>query len=74
MLSAYNYKVEVAVGTKPTELRQYLYVADTGAGPNLIRAVCVPPEIVSNVNRDRRIVNLASALRHKLHTIGFVYL
>ena len=31
MLSAYNYKVEVAVGAKPAELKQYLSVADTGA-------------------------------------------
>ena len=74
MLSAYNYKVEVAVGAKPTELKQYLSVADTGSGPNLIRADCVPPEILANVNRDRRIVNLASASKHKLHTIGVVYL
>ena len=74
MLSAYNYKVEVAVGAKQTELKQYLSVADTGAGPTLIRADCVPPEILANVNRDRRIVNLASASTHKLHTIGVVYL
>ena len=74
MLSAYYYKVEVAVGAKPTELKQYLSVADTGAGPNLIRADCVPPEIFANVNRDRRIVNFASASKHKLHTIGVVYL
>ena len=74
MLSAYYYKVEVAVGAKATELKQYLSVADTGAGPNLIRADCVPPEIFANVNRDRRIVNLASASKHKLHTIAVVYL
>ena len=74
MLSAYNYKVEVAVGAKPTELKQYLSVADTGAGRNLIRADCVPPEILANVNRDRRTFNLASASKHKLHTIGVVYL
>ena len=74
MLSAYNYKVEVAVSAKPTELKQYLSVADTDAGPNLIRADRVPPEILANVNRDRRIVNLSSASKHKLHTIGVVYL
>ena len=74
MLRAYNYKVEVAVGAKPTELKKYLFVADTGAGPNLIRADCVPPEILGNVNCDRRIVNLASASKHKLHTIRVVYL
>ena len=62
------------VGAKPTELKQYLSVADTGAGPNLIRADCVPPEILANVNRDRRIVNLASASKHKLQTIGVVHL
>ena len=75
MLSAYNcsYKVEVTVGAKPTELKQYLSVADTSAGPNLIRADCVPAEILANVNRDRRIVNLASASKHKLHTIEVVY-
>ena len=74
MPSAYNYKVEVAVGARPIELKQYLYVADTGAGPNLIRADCVPPKILANVTRDRRIVNLASTSKHKLHTIGVVYL
>ena len=74
MLSAYNYEVEVAVGAKPTELKQHLSVADTDAGPNLIRADSVPPEILANVNRDRRAVNLASASKHKLHTIEFVYL
>ena len=66
--------VEVAVDAKRTELKQYLSVADIGAGPNLIRADCVPPEILASVNRDRRIVNLASASKHKLHTIGVVYL
>ena len=74
MLSAYNYKVEVAVGAKPTDLKQYLSVADTAVGPNLIRADCVPAEILANVNRDRRIVNLLSASQHKLQTIGVVYL
>ena len=74
MLSAYNYKVDVAVGAKPTELKRYLSLEDIGAGPNLIRADCVPPEILANVNRDRRIVNLASAAKHKLHTIGVVSL
>ena len=74
MLSSYNYKVEVAVGAKPTEQKQYLSDAGTSAGPNLIRADCVPPEILANLNRDRRIVNLASASKHKLHTIGVVYL
>ena len=73
MLSSYNH-VEVAVGAKPTELKQYLSVADKGAGPNLIRVDCVRPEILANVNRDRRIVNLASASKHKVHTIGVVYL
>ena len=74
MLSAYNYKVEVAVGTKPTELKQYLSVADADAGPNLTRVDGDPPEILANVNRDRRIVNLASDSKHKLQTIGVVSL
>ena len=74
MFSAYKYKVEVAVGAKPTELKQYLSVADTGAGPNLIRADCVPLEILANLNRDRRIINLSSASKHKSHTIGVVYI
>ena len=72
MHSAYTYKVEVPVDAKPTELKQYQSVTDTGAGPNLIRAHCVPPEIIATVNRDQRIVNLASASKHKLYTIGFV--
>ena len=74
MISTYKYRVEVAVGAKPTELKQDLSVADTGAGHNLIRADCVPPDILAKVNHDRRIVNLASASKHKLHTIGVVYL
>ena len=68
MFIAYNYKVEVANVAKLTELKQYLSVADTDAGPNLRRADCVPPEILANVNRDRRIFNLASASKYKLHT------
>ena len=74
MISVYNYKVEVAVGAKPTDLKQYLSVPDTGSGPNVIRADCVPQEIFANVNRDRHIVNLASASWHKLHTIRVVCL
>ena len=64
MLSSYNYKVEVAVGAKPAELKQYLSVTGTDAGQNRIRADCVPPEILANLNRDRRIINLASASKH----------
>ena len=51
-----------------------LSVADTGAGPNLNRADCIPPEILANLNRDRRIFNLASASKRKLNTIGVMYL
>ena len=64
MLSAYSYKVEAAVDAKPTDLKPFLSVADTVTGPNLIRADCVPPEILANVNHDRRIVKLASASKH----------
>ena len=52
MRGSYNYKVEVAVDAKTTELKQYLSVADKCTGPDLIRADCVPPEILANVSRD----------------------
>lgn len=74
MPGAYNYIIEVVVGAKPRGLKQYLFVADTGYGPYMMRADCVPPEKLGNVNRGRRIVNLASASKHKLHTIRVMYL
>ena len=72
MLSAYNYKVEASIRTNPNDWISFLSVADTGAGPNLIRADCVPPEVLAKVNSDRHVFNLASASKHKLHTIGIV--
>ena len=74
MLSAYNYKVEASIRSNPNDWSSFLSVADTGAGPNLIRADCVPPEVLAKINRDRHVVNLASASKHKLHTIGIVNL
>ena len=74
MLSAYNYEVEASIGTNPSDWTSFLSVADTGAGPNLIRADCVPPEVHAKVNRHRHVVNLASASKQKLHTIDTVNL
>lgn len=40
---------------------------DTGAGPNLVKAACLPEEFVANANRNREIVNLSSASSHLLN-------
>ena len=74
MLSAYNYKVEALIRTNPNDWTSFLSVADTRAGPNLIRAGCAPPDVLAKVNRDRHVVNLARASKDKLHTIGIVNL
>lgn len=73
-LSGLNYKVEAAVETSQSSWLQALAVADTGAGPNLIRADLLLPEKLRTINKDHNIVNLASASGHSLDVLGIVTL
>lgn len=73
-LSRYNYKVAAALGCDNTSLTPVLSVLDTGAGPNLVRLSALPPPLRSQINSSRAIVNLQSASRHKITTLGVVTL
>ena len=71
VLSSFNYKVEAFIGPSYTTTQRMLTVFDTGAGPNLIRADMVPQ---GTRMFKRKIVNLASASKHRLETLGIVSL
>lgn len=73
-LSTVNYKVEAELGPTVSTCRPVLTVFDTGAGPNLIRADLLPPELLERADRRRDVVNLASASNHRLKTKGIVTL
>ena len=73
-LSYYNYKFEARIGPDSKPLTFHLSVFDTGAGPNIIRADFLPPEVLSSLNTERTIANLASATKHALDTLGIAYL
>ena len=74
LLSPYNYKVEALIGRTRTLQSSYLTVLDTGAGPNLIRSDCLDTEALATVDTSPDIVNLASATKHRLDTLGIVTL
>ena len=73
-LSARNYRLNVAIGATSTHFRRALSVLDTGAGPNVIRASCVPDEVLKTIDKDREVVNLTSASRDPLKVLGIVHL
>ena len=73
-LSGYNYKVEAKFGPTVSSQVPRLTVFDTGAGPNLIRASLLPPEMLANIDRQRSIVKLTSASKHPLDVLGIVTL
>ena len=45
---------------------------DTGAGPNVIRADCVPEEVLRNLDRTREVIKLSTASKAPLLTLGIV--
>lgn len=73
-LSKYNYKVEASIGPKFSCRTSRLTVFDTSAGPNLVRANVLPEEVLRNLDKSREIVNLTSASKHRLTTLGLVRL
>ena len=73
-LSGYNYKISVEVGVSSKEMKRFLTVLDTGAGPNLIRAAAVPREFVEKARTSKKIVNIRSVTNHALDTVGILSL
>ena len=71
-LSAYTYKLSVAVGANSTRFRQMLSVLDTGAVHNVIRAECVPEEVLRTLDTTREVVNLSTASKVPLPTLRIV--
>ena len=72
--SAYNYKVNAAIGSSITPTEKDLAVVGTGAGPNLVRADLLPDPTLSTLYRKNRIVNMGSASIHRLKTLGIAIL
>ena len=73
-LSARNYRLNVAIGASSTRFYRALSVLDTGAGPNVVRASCVPEEARKTIDKEREVVNLTSASRDPLKVLGIVHL
>lgn len=73
-LSKYNYKVEAHIGPTQSDCVAMSTVFDTGAGPNLIRADMRPDSTIVELDRNRQVVNLASASKRRLTTFGIVSL
>ncbi len=71
LFSAYNYKVEAAIGA---DVQSLLTVLDTGACPNLMRSDLLTPEVLASCDTERPMGNLASASNHLLDTMGIVKL
>ena len=73
-LSPYNYKVTAAVGVTKNNLKNYLSIFDTGAGPNIVRSDILEPAQLQNLDTKTEIANLASASNHPLNILGIIYL
>ena len=73
-LSTTNYKVAARIGPTTEEAAGILTVFDTGAGPNLIRADCLKPEVLQRLRSAREFANISSASRHRLEILGIATL
>ena len=73
-LSPYNYKVNAAVGVTKNNLKNYLSIFDTGAGPNIVRSDILNPTQLQNLDTRTKVANLASASNHPLNILGVIYL
>ncbi len=60
--------LEAAIGPEVQSLKPLLTVLDTGAGPDLIRADLLAPEVLASCDTKRPITNLASVSNHRLDT------
>lgn len=73
-LSQFNYKLEAQIGPTADSQQMRLTVLDTGAGPNLVRADILLQRLLTELDRSREIVNLASASKHRLDVLGITTL
>ncbi len=73
-LSASNQKVEAAAGPGVQSMKPLLTVLDTGAGPNLIRADLLTPEVLASCDTTRPMKNLTSLSNHRLDAMDIVNL
>ncbi len=73
-LSLHNHKIDTQFRACNEEKRQIMTVFDTGARPNLIRGIMLPPNEMSQMDTSWEIVQLLSAINHRLDDLGFVKL
>lgn len=73
-LSTFNYKVNARAGSDKKSAKYLLSEIDTGAGPNLIREQCCPPDVLNKLRTDREVANLKSASNHTMVFLWIVKL
>lgn len=73
-LSPYSYQVEALIEGYPHPLKRVPTVFDTGAGPNLIQRNVSPGDTSEPVDVNRPVIDLSSALNHRIPIVGVLYL
>ena len=72
LFSKYNYRIEVITGQSIQRKRNVLWVFDSGARLNLIRAGILATQTRSRIVKEAKIVNLATTSKHRLSVIGIL--